>query len=143
MHMGALPAHVDGKHHSLLKYVTKLLDNHESICTTGHAWSVQCSQALCTAIAAVSIVAVFFTPPVGSVFKQQSTVRSMNVLVAFFFTVDAVLKFLAYGVLVTPTAYLQVSACSECLQTRAQAGTPDTCNKTAQTWTLWLSPVCS
>ena len=69
---------------------------------------MQCVQALCTGIAAVSIVAVFFTPPVGSVFKQQSTVRSMNVLVAFFFTVDAVLKCLAYGVLLTPTAYLQV-----------------------------------
>lgn len=52
-------------------------------------------------------MAVFFTPPVGSVFKQQSTVRSMNVLVAFFFTVDVVLKCLAYGVLLTPIAYLQ------------------------------------
>ena len=34
----------------------------------------------------------------------------MNVLVAFFFSVDAMLKCLAYGVLLTPTAYLQVSA---------------------------------
>ena len=67
-------------------------------------------QALGTGIAAVSIVAVFFTPPVGSEFKHQSTVRSLNVLVAFFFTVDAVLKCLAHGVLLTPTAYLQVSA---------------------------------
>ena len=71
-----------------------------------------CMQAVCTGIAAVSIVAVFFTPPVGSVFKQQSTVRSMNVLVAFFFTVDAVLKCLAYGVLLTPTAYLQARVMS-------------------------------
>ena len=69
-----------------------------------------CLQAVLTGIAALSIVAVFFTPPVGAVFNHQSTVRSMNVLVAFFFTVDAVLKCLAYGVLLTSTAYLQVKA---------------------------------
>ena len=69
----------------------------------------ECPQAICAGIAALSIVAVFFTPPLGAVFNHQDTVRSMNVLVAFFFAVDALLKCLAYGVLLTSTAYLQVS----------------------------------
>lgn len=34
--------------------------------------------------------------------------RSMNYLVALFFAVDAVMKMIAQGVLLTPTAYFQV-----------------------------------
>ena len=77
-----------------------------------------CLQAICTGVAALSIVAVFFTPPVGAVVNHENSVRSMNVLVALFFAVDAILKCLAYGVLLTPTAYLQVdvlSTSSHCL----------------------------
>ena len=44
---------------------------------------------------------------------QRHTVRSMNGLVALFFAVDAIMKMIAQGVLLTPTAYFQVSPMQE------------------------------
>lgn len=39
---------------------------------------------------------------------QRHIVRAMNYLVALFFAMDAVMKMIAQGVLLTPTAYFQV-----------------------------------
>ena len=67
-------------------------------------------QALCSVMVAISIVAVFFTPPVGSPFTHQHTVRLMNFATVAFFVIDAAVKCVAHGVLLTPTAYLQASS---------------------------------
>ena len=40
--------------------------------------------------------------------SQRHIVRSMNYLVALYFAVDAIMKMIAKGVLLTPTAYFQV-----------------------------------